>query len=47
MEMPRNYFDTATSETDKEVYRQELLNQTMRVQIAGPPAHTDIITLSE
>ena len=25
----------ATTETDKEVYRQELLNQPMRVQIAG------------
>ena len=33
-------------ESNKEMNRRELLNQPMRVQIAGLP-HTDIISLSE
>ena len=41
-----NIWKTHTTETDKEVYRQELLNQPMRVQIAGLP-RTVIISLPE
>ena len=39
-------YSTLNTETDKEVYRQELLNKPMRVQIAGLPC-TVIILLSE
>ena len=37
---------TCDHRTYKEMYRRELLNQPMRVQIAGLP-HTVIISLSE
>ena len=41
-----NKFKDMLIETDKEMYRRELLNQPMRVQIAGPPL-TVIISKSE
>ena len=41
-----DFFVDVGTETDKEVYRRELLNQPMRVQIAGLP-HTVLISLSE
>ena len=39
-------FESLPIETDKEMYRQELLNQPMRVQTAGLP-RTVIISFSE